>query len=71
MKNFISPLPHPLSPILSSTLHNPHPKLTINTKNEYPVHKNKEDDINFSKILNDTEGFDNCKHFHFVILTHL
>lgn len=35
-------------------------KLTIKTKEEFPQQK-KEDDINFSKILNDTEGFDNCK----------
>ena len=36
-------------------------KLTIKTKEEFPQQK-KEDDINFSKILNDTEGFDNCKY---------
>lgn len=36
-------------------------KLTIKTKDEFPQQK-KEDDINFSKILNDTEGFDNCKY---------
>ena len=36
-------------------------KLTIKTKEEFPQQK-KEDDINCSKILNDTEGFDNCKY---------